>query len=131
MHRITGSPSSERPGPVLVVEDDAAVRNSLKFALELEGLDVRVYDSPSALLGDPALPPSGCLVVDYYMPGMNGIELLDSLRRRAIALPAILITGKATEQIRQSAARSGFSEVIEKPCHDGRLADGIRHALLR
>lgn len=131
MYRTTAVPKWERPGPVLVVEDDEAVRNSLKFALELEGLEVRVYESACALLGEPKLPASGCLVVDYHMPGMNGVELLDFLRRRAVGLPAILITAKATDQIRQSAARSGFSEVIEKPCHDGRLADGIRHALGR
>jgi FixJ family two-component response regulator len=118
-------------GPVLVVEDDEAVRNSLKFALELEGLDVRVYASPSVLLAEGALPDSGCLVVDYYMPGMTGIELLQSLRDRSVALPAILITAKATDHMRQRAARSGFSEVIEKPCYDGRLADGIRDALGR
>jgi two-component system, LuxR family, response regulator FixJ len=114
---------------VLVIEDDEAVRKSLKFALELEGLDVRLYESASDLLLDAGLPPTGCLVVDYYMPGMNGIDLLDALRGRAVALPAILITAKATAQMRERAARSGFRDVIEKPCHDGRLADGIRHAL--
>jgi FixJ family two-component response regulator len=117
------------PGPVLVVDDDEAVRHSLKFALELEGLEVRVYRSGPEILGDANLPEAGCLVVDYYMPEMTGVELIDSLRRRHVALPAILVTGKVTEQLRQHAARAGFREVIEKPCHDGRLADGIRHAL--
>jgi two-component system response regulator FixJ len=63
------------------------------------------------------------------MPGMNGAELIDRLRGQAVALPAILITAKVTDEVRDRAARSGFAEVIEKPCHDGRLADGIRHAL--
>src|SRR5215203_2086908 len=102
---------------VLIVEDDEAVRNSLKFALELEGLDVRLYRSGPELL-DSHLPDSGCLVVDYHMPGMNGVELMDRLRTRSVALPAILITTKITDQMRDRATRSGFAEVIEKPCHD-------------
>jgi two-component system, LuxR family, response regulator FixJ len=117
------------PGPVLVVDDDAAVRNSLKFALELEGLNVRLYEGGEDLLGDADLPSSGCLVVDYYMPMMNGVELIDRLRGRHVDLPAILITAKATRDLRERAARSGFRQVLEKPLEDSRLVDSIRCAL--
>lgn len=120
---------SMTPGPVIVVDDDAAVRQSLKFALELEGMNVRVYESGAELLSDPELPTDGCLVVDYYMPAMNGVELMDKLRRRLVKLPAILITARATEDMRKRAARSGFSQVIEKPLEDGTLLDSIRGAL--
>ena len=61
---------SKTPGPVLVIDDDAAVRNSLKFALELEGLDVRLYEGGEGILADADLPSNGCLVVDYFMPRM-------------------------------------------------------------
>lgn len=120
---------SMTPGPVIVVDDDAAVRQSLKFALELEGMNVRLYESGAELLAEPALPANGCLIVDYYMPSMNGVELMDRLRRRLIRLPAILITARATEDMRRRAARSGFRQVIEKPLEDGTLLDGIRGAL--
>lgn len=116
-------------GPVIVVDDDAAVRQSLKFALELEGLNVRLYEGADELLAEPDLPESGCLVVDYYMPCMNGVELIDRLRRRLVNLPAILITARATDEMRRRATRSGFRQVIEKPLEDGTLVDSIRGAL--
>ena len=81
-------------GPVLVVDDDAAVRHALKFALELEGLSVRLYQGGEEVLADADLPSTGCLVVDHFMPAMTGVELIEGLRRRAVALPAILITAK-------------------------------------
>jgi len=120
---------SMTPGPVIVVDDDAAVRQSLKFALELEGMNVRVYESGAQLLAEPELPKDGCLVVDYYMPSMNGVELMDRLRRRMIKLPAILITSRITEDMRQRATRSGFRQIIEKPLEDSTLLDSIRGAL--
>lgn len=120
---------SMTPGPVIVVDDDAAVRQSLKFALELEGMNVRVYESGAELLAEPDLPADGCLVVDYYMPSMNGVELMDKLRRRLVKLPAILITARATDDMRKRAARSGFRQVIEKPLEDSTLLDSIRGAL--
>ena len=120
---------SMTPGPVIVVDDDAAVRQSLKFALELEGMNVRLYESGDELLADPELPTNGCLVVDYYMPAMNGVELMDKLHGRLVKLPAILITARATDDMRKRARSSGFSQVIEKPLEDGTLLDSIRGAL--
>lgn len=119
----------KRTGPVLVVDDDAAVRHSLKFALELEGLDVRLYEDGAELLREAALPQSGCLVVDYLMPGMDGLELVERLRDRAVDLPALLITGRSTGDLRRRANRAGFRGVVEKPFDDGALLDGIRDAL--
>lgn len=116
-------------GPVIVVDDDAAVRQSLKFALELEGMDVRTYESGAELLADPELPTTGCLVVDYYMPAMDGVELMDRLHGRLVYLPAILITARSTDEMLKRAARSGFRQVIEKPLEDGTLLDSIRGAL--
>lgn len=114
---------------VIVVDDDDAVRRSLKFCLELEGLEVRLYDNGSQLLADSDLPDRGCLVIDHYMPGMDGVELVNRLRLRHVALPAILITAKATDELRSRAARAGFERVLEKPLEDSALIDGIRHAL--
>lgn len=119
----------KRTGPVLVVDDDAAVRDSLKFALGLEGLDVRLYKDGAELLRDAALPRNGCLVVDYWMPGMDGLELIGHLRDRAVELPAILITGSATGDLLRRASHAGFRGVVEKPFEDGALLDGIRDAL--
>ncbi|ACB24568.1 MULTISPECIES: response regulator transcription factor [Methylobacterium] len=116
-------------GPVLVIDDDAAVRNSLKFALELEGLDVRLYEAAAHLLGEGAMPGTGCLVVDHRMPGLDGIALVEGLRGRQVALPAILIAARVTEDLRRRAAGAGFRLVLEKPLDDGSLLAGFHDAL--
>jgi FixJ family two-component response regulator len=117
------------PRQVIVVDDDSAVRNSLKFALELEGLTVLAFPDGDALLAATDLPDTGCLVIDYYMPAMDGVELVKRLRGRDIDLPVILITAKATDHIRRSAARAGVQDVLEKPLEDSSLMDSIRVAL--
>lgn len=116
-------------GTVLVVDDDAAVRAALKFALEVEGFDVRVYDGPQALLDDLRLPDHACLVIDYRMPDLDGIELVDALRRRNVTLPAILISGRVSKQLQTLARRSGLTRVLEKPLSDTTLVENIRGAL--
>ena len=72
---------------VLVVDDDPAVCNSLKFALGLEGYRVRAFSDAAALLKAEDLPHSRCLVIDLKLPGMDGLELLDELRRRNVTAP--------------------------------------------
>lgn len=114
---------------VLVVDDDAAVRAALKFVLEVEGFRVRLYDSPEAMLDDPDLPKRACLVVDYHMPGMDGIELVARLRERQVTLPAILISARVNRQLHLLAERSGLAGVLEKPFSDAILVDSIRSAL--
>jgi FixJ family two-component response regulator len=120
---------AKEAGTVLIVDDDAAVRSSLKFALEVEGLSVRLYDGPAALLADRNLPLCGCLVVDYRMPDMDGLQLVEALRARNVILPAILITGRSNKQLRRFAEKSGISYVLEKPLSDGALVESIRAAL--
>jgi two-component system response regulator FixJ len=116
-------------GTVLVVDDDAAVRAALKFALEVEGFKVQLYDGPEALLADANLPAQACLVIDYRMPGIDGIQLVDRLRSRNVTLPAILISGRVSRQLRSLAERSGLTRVLEKPLSDAALVDNIRGAL--
>ena len=114
---------------ICVVDDDAAVRNALKFALEVEGLDVRAYDGAVSLLKDPNLPPCGCLVVDYRLPVMDGLELIGVLRSRGIEAPAILITGRANKDLRAQVQKLGIHCLLEKPLSDNALLDSIRSAL--
>jgi two-component system, LuxR family, response regulator FixJ len=120
-------PVSTRP-IVLVIDDDPAVRNSLKFALEVEGFSVRVYPTGADLLKEKNIPEIGCLVTDYHLPGMNGLDLLALLRERNIKLPAILITTHPSAAIRDRAASAGV-HLIEKPLLSDTLFQGIRAAL--
>lgn len=122
-------PTPEFAGPVIVIDEDPAVLRSLKFALEIEGLDVRIYSDAQSLLLDGDLPARGCLVIDSAMAGMDGFDLIDRLRHRNVRLPAILMTGLLSQAIRERARLAGFCKVVEKPLHDSALLDGIWSAL--
>jgi len=124
-------PKTSASGPVIVVEDDEAVRSALAFALRLEGFDVVDYGGAFDLLADRKFPIKGCLVIDYHMPLVDGIDLLQCLRSRSILIPAILLTDKITNAVRTNATRAGFLRVLEKPLDDSSLVDSIRAALAR
>jgi FixJ family two-component response regulator len=111
---------------VLVVDDDPAVRDALKFAIELEGLQVQTCASGPELLAHPALGCARCIVLDYRMPVMDGFQALDCLARRGVRLPTILITTSVTDGIRERARHAGVAHIIEKPLLDGALMDRLR-----
>ena len=98
---------------VILVDDDSDVLNSLKFAFEIEGFQVRSHASAEHLLDDGPLPERGCLVLDQRLPGMDGLSLIDRLRLEGSAMPAILITTPSAEIVRR-AALAGV-EIVEKP----------------
>jgi two-component system, LuxR family, response regulator FixJ len=112
---------------VIIVDDDNAVRDSLKFSLEIEGFEVRAYAGPNELLNDGSAPPAICLITNYHMPAMDGLELMSRLRARGLTIPAFLITGHLTDNMRRRAATIGVS-VLEKPFLGKRLIEGIRQA---
>lgn len=113
---------------VIVVEEDASLRRSLQFSLAVEGFAVRTYSRASELLGARDLPADGCIVVDYDLPDMSGLDLLARLRTQNIGLPAILITTNPTGLVRRRAAQAGVP-MIEKPLLGDSLVNGIVAAL--
>lgn len=112
---------------VLVVDDDPAVCSSLEFMLVTEGFGVATYASGPELLKLASMPTRGCIIIDYYLPGMNGLELALELRQRRVSLPIILITTHPTRSLRQSAAAEGI-EIVEKPLLGNSLSESIRAA---
>jgi FixJ family two-component response regulator len=129
MQAIPVSHVSLETAKVVLVDDDLSVLGSLRFLLEAEGFDVDAFDSGIKLLSLPALPARGCFVIDYHMPVMNGLELLERLRDRRSALPAILITGQLDRLIEQKAARAGVLQVFSKPHLGKGFIQRIRKAL--
>jgi FixJ family two-component response regulator len=111
----------------VVVDDDPAVCNSLKFSLEIEGFSVRLYESGAELLSERKLPECSCLIVDENMPGIAGLDLIAKLRDRNIAAPAILITGHPNAALALRAARINVP-VVEKPLLSDTLLDLVRNA---
>jgi two-component system, LuxR family, response regulator FixJ len=110
---------------VIVIDDDFAVRNSLKFSLEIEGLTVRSYATGAELLSVGDLALCSCLIVDQNMPGMNGLDLITLLRTRNFAAPAILITSHPSRSLRERAQQAGIP-IVEKPLLGNALLDKIR-----
>jgi two-component system, LuxR family, response regulator FixJ len=116
---------------VHIVDDDAAVRQSLAFLLGSAGLAVRLYDSATAFLdGLPGLK-GGCLITDLRMPGMTGLELLHELRIKACGLPAIVVTGHGDVPLAVEAMKAGAVDFIEKPFDQKAILSAVHAALDR
>ena len=103
---------------VYIVDDDEAMRDSLKWLLESRGLKVELYPSGEAFLGAFSNDFCGCLVLDVRMPGMSGMDLHARLQARASALPVIFITGHGDVPMAVSALKKGAADFIEKPFND-------------
>ncbi|HET6182564.1 MAG TPA: response regulator FixJ [Acetobacteraceae bacterium] len=115
------------PPVVHVVDDDASVRQSLEFLLGTGGFAVRLYDSARALL-DAAPAPPGCVLTDVRMPGMDGIELLQQMRRRGVDIPVVVMTGHGDVPLAVRAMKSGAIDFLEKPFSDEALFAALRRA---
>ena len=115
---------------VVVVDNDAALLGALKFALELEGYAVTPFSSAAEILAEKHLPASGCLVVDFDLNGMNGLDLVAALRNRSVGLPAILITGSASREVRRRAAAANMP-IVEKPLFGNTLVNAIHDTITR
>jgi two-component system, LuxR family, response regulator FixJ len=118
-------------GPVHVIDDDEAVRQSLEFLLRSARFEVQAYDSAVAFLR--ALPPgtSGCVITDVRMPDMSGIDLLRRLKEMGNALPVIVITGHGDVPLAVEAMKIGATDFLEKPFDDDALLASVRAALNR
>lgn len=119
------APSPATRPKILLVEDEPAVRRSLHLILHAKGYDVLSFASSAALMADPLLDETICLVTDYRMPEFDGLAVLRALRARGWHKPAILVTAYGSPELVDKAIEEGFSTVIDKPLHQYALADAI------
>jgi len=110
-------PSSwpDAAGEVYVVEDDAALRRSILRAIRAAKLAARTYERAADFLEDAPHLPGGCLVTDFSMPGMDGLELIRRVRAARMPFSPILITGHADVRLAVEAMKAGAADFIEKP----------------
>jgi two-component system, LuxR family, response regulator FixJ len=114
---------------VFVVDDDAAVRQGLRFMLRTAGYSVEASPSARSFLKDYDPRRAGCLLLDIRMPQMTGLELQQQLNIRGWRIPVIFITGHGTVQLAIAAMKAGAFDFIEKPLREDALLESIERAL--
>jgi FixJ family two-component response regulator len=113
---------------VAVVEDDADVRTAVKDLLTSNGLRARGYSSAEAFLQSALFGTAGCVVLDYRLPGMNGLELQRQLRTRGLNTPVIFVTSDPNISM---VASADALAVLRKPFDPDELASLVKSALLQ
>ena len=114
---------------VHLIDDDAAILDSLGLYLESKGFTVHRYGSASAAAAIEVGAADSCIVTDVRMPGMSGLELQEDLKRRGATIPIILITGHGDIAMAVSAIKSGAHDFLEKPFDERRLVATIEEAV--
>ena len=119
------------PSSVFVVDDDISVRESLELLLRHEGLGVETFTSAQDFLSSPRPTVPSCLVLDYSLPGLNGLELQKRMAVERHEMPIIFITGHGDIPMTVQAMKAGAVEFLTKPFSDEVLLNAIRNALER
>src|SRR5512140_638727 len=118
------------PAPlVIVIDDDAAVRDALYGLLRSVDLEGQCYGSVKQFLDLPLPDRPSCLVLDVRLPGQSGLDLQAALVRMGAEVPIIFITGHADVPMTVRAMKAGAVEFLAKPFRDQELLDAIQHAL--
>ncbi len=125
---MRGTSSNARP-TIFVVDDDSAVRDSLKLLLRSVGQAVETFSSGQEFVDAYSEDRPGCLVLDIRMPGMSGLEMQQKLNERHSILPIIFITGHGDVPMAVEAMQAGAVDFIQKPFRDQDLIDRINQAL--
>jgi two-component system, LuxR family, response regulator FixJ len=113
---------------VYIVDDDAAVRDSIAALLSLHGYTVQQFASARDYLAGIELLPRGCVLLDIRMPGMSGLELQDELNRCGRTEPIVFITGHGDIELAVRAMKAGARDFLQKPFDEAALLRAIDEA---
>jgi len=116
---------------IFVVDDDVAVRSSLRRLISSVGFAVEVFPSARAFLEAPRPAVPGCLVLDVRLPGLSGLDLQRELAATDAELPIIFLTGHGDIPMSVRAMKAGAVEFLTKPFREQELLDAIRSAIER
>jgi FixJ family two-component response regulator len=114
---------------ISVVDDDPSIREALKSLMRSARFDVDTYGSAEEFLASSGLDKTDCLILDVYLPGMNGFELQEQLTRERRAIPIVFITAHADEISRQRALKAGAADLLGKPVRREALFKAIQAAV--
>jgi len=115
---------------VFIVDDDAAVRHSLKLMIEQESIKVKVFENADFFLKQYQSRCKGCIILDVNMPGKNGLELQEILSKREFSLPIIFLTGFGTIPQSVRAIKAGAIDFLTKPITRKKLLSNIQTAFV-
>ena len=130
--RESKTPSAQDNRPVVfIVDDDTSVRESLELLIVHAGWYCRPFISATAFLESPRIAAPSCLVLDVYLPDLNGLDLQQRIASQRYDMPIIFISGYGDVPMTVRAMKAGAVEFLTKPISDDALLVGIRKALDR
>jgi len=117
------------PRRISVVDDDASIREALKSLMRSVRFSVDVFASAEEFLASERVNDTACLILDVYLPGMNGFELQNQMNIDGRCIPVIFITAHADESSRQRALQGGAIAFLSKPVRRETLFQAIQSGL--
>ena len=116
---------------VYIVDDDPAVRDSLKLLLESHGLSVREFDGASGFLSGYEPGTGACLILDLHLPTVSGLALMKIMKGRRVNLPVIVMTANIDDYLMSRALQEGAVGFLDKPIGEHVLLEAISKARSR
>ena len=126
-----GRDSPNRKQVVFVIDDDDAVLGSMRFLLTVQGFEAKTYSTAEDFLESVAPTETGVVVTDVRLPGLNGVALIEGMKKRGLNLPVIVITAYADVALAVTAMKQGALDLLEKPFDPSALIDTLRQAFSR
>ncbi len=111
---------------IIIIDDDEAVRDSMRAFLECVGFDVAAFDSAHQFLRTDNYDTVCCFIVDVHMPEMTGVDFLELIHKTRPHIPVILVSGNISMSIRKRAARANALAVFDKPFNQAELLQVLK-----